>query len=104
MRKSWQQATQSDTLLINQSARIRGSIRIAEKWNVDVNGGYDFINRELTPTQLDIRWDLHCWELSVNWVPIGIRKSIYVRLNIKSSMLKDLKLEFRDSDLPDLFF
>jgi len=27
-----------------------------------------------------------------------------VRLNIKSSMLKDLKLEFRDSDLPDLFF
>ena len=103
MRKSWQQAAQSDTLLINQSARVRGSIRIAEKWNVDVNGGYDFINRELTPTQLDIRWDLHCWELSVNWVPIGIRKSIYVRLNIKSSMLKDLKLEFRDSDLPFLY-
>lgn len=103
MRKNWQQATQSDSLVVSQSARIRGSIRIAEKWNIDVNGGYDFINRELTPTQLDIRWDLHCWELSVNWVPIGIRKSIYVRLNIKSSMLKDLKLEFRDSDLPFLY-
>ena len=103
MRKNWQVASQSDTLIVNQSARIRGSIQIADKWRVDVNGGYDFINRELTPTQLDIRWDLHCWELSVNWVPIGIRKSIYVRLNIKSSMLKDLKLEFRDSDLPFLY-
>ena len=97
------QATQSDTLLINQSARIRGSIRIAEKWNVDVNGGYDFINRELTPTQLDIRGRALLGIVG-QLVPIGIRKSIYVRLNIKSSMLKDLKLEFRDSDLPDLFF
>ena len=85
---------------MSQSARIRGSVSLAERWRVDVNGGYDFIQRELTPTQLDVYWDLHCWELSFNWVPIGIRKSFYVRLNIKASMLKDLKLEFRDSDLP----
>lgn len=100
VRKNWLAGSQRDTLIMSQSARIRGSVSLAERWRVDVNGGYDFIQRELTPTQLDVYWDLHCWELSFNWVPIGIRKSFYVRLNIKASMLKDLKLEFRDSDLP----
>lgn len=103
VRKNWLTAAQRDTVIMSQSARLRGSVRIADRWRVDVNGGYDLVNLELTPTQLDIYWDLHCWELSVNWVPIGIRKSIYVRLNIKASMLKDLKLEFRDSDLPFLY-
>ena len=103
LRKNWLSETQRDTLIMSQSARIRGSVRIAERWRFDVNGGYDLVNRELTPTQLDVYLDLHCWELSVNWVPIGIRKSIYLRLNIKASMLKDLKLEFRDSDLPFLY-
>jgi hypothetical protein len=103
LRKNWLSETQRDTLIMSQSARIRGSVRIADRWRFDVNGGYDLVNRELTPTQLDVYLDLHCWELSVNWVPIGIRKSIYLRLNIKASMLKDLKLEFRDSDLPFLY-
>lgn len=103
LRKNWLTEAQRDTLIMSQSARVRGSVRLAERWRFDVNGGYDLINRELTPTQVDIYCDLHCWELSVNWVPIGIRKSIYVRLNIKAAMLKDLKLEFRDSDLPFLY-
>jgi hypothetical protein len=88
---------------MTQSARVRGSIEITEKWRIDVNTGYDFVRKEWTPTQLDVYWDLHCWELSVNWVPIGFRKSIYLRLNIKASMLKDLKVEYRNNNTDLLF-
>ena len=94
---------QRDTLIMTQSARVRGSIEIMDNWRVDVNTGYDLVRKEWTPTQLDVYWDLHCWELSVNWVPIGVRKSIYLRLNIKASMLKDLKVEYRNNNTDLLF-
>jgi hypothetical protein len=103
LRKNWQVATQRDTLILTQSARVRGSIEIMDKWRVNINTGYDIVRKEWTPTQLDVYWDLHCWELSVNWVPIGVRKSIYLRLNIKASMLKDLKVEYRNNNTDLLF-
>lgn len=99
-RKNWISEAQRDTMLLTQSVRLRGSMRLADRFRLDMNGGYDLVNREFTPTQFDFYVDLHCWELSFNWVPIGVRKSFYIRLNIKSSMLKDLKLELRDGDLP----
>lgn len=97
VQKNWVTSLQQDTLALTQTARIRGGVRIFEKWKIDVNGGYDFVNGEFTNTQLDLYWDLHCWELAVNVVPFGYRKSIYVRLNIKASMLKDLKMEYREN-------
>ncbi|MDE0870432.1 MAG: putative LPS assembly protein LptD [Flavobacteriales bacterium] len=97
VQKNWVTSLQQDTLALTQTARIRGGVRIFERWKIDVNGGYDFVNGEFTNTQLDLYWDLHCWELAVNVVPFGYRKSIYVRLNIKASMLKDLKMEFREN-------
>lgn len=103
LRKNWQVASQADTIIMTQSARVRAGIRVLENWKVDINGGVDIMTGQLTPTQVDFYWDLHCWELAVNWIPIGVRKSIYFRLNIKSSMLKDLKLELRDTDVPFLY-
>ncbi len=95
LRNQWMPATQRDSLVMTQSVRSRGGVLLFDVWRVDVSTGYDFIRQELTTTQLDLYWDLHCWELAVNWVPFGLRQSFYVRLNIKASMLKDLKVEYR---------
>jgi len=103
LRKNWRPDLQRDTLIMTQSARLRGGIEVLDFCRVDVNTGYDLVRKEWTPTQLDVYWDLHCWELSVNWVPIGVRKSIYLRLNIKASMLKDLKVEYRNNNTDLLF-
>ena len=35
--------------------------------------------------------DLHCWEMMMDWVPYGPRKSYNFTIRIKSSILKDLK-------------
>lgn len=95
MRKQWMAATQRDSLVMTQSFRTRGGIELFDLFRIDLNSGYDFMRKEITSTQIDVYWDLHCWELSVNMVPFGLRKSIYIRLNIKASMLKDLKVEYR---------
>jgi hypothetical protein len=47
---------------------------------------------------LEFYWDLHCWELSFNYIPNGIQQSYTIRLNVKASMLRDLKIEARGSN------
>lgn len=37
--------------------------------------------------------DLHCWEASVDWVPSGMGKRVYFRINVKSPTLRDIKVE-----------
>ena len=34
-----------------------------------------------------------CWELFVDWTPNGYARGLYFRLNLKSDMLQDLKVE-----------
>ncbi|MNI72077.1 hypothetical protein D3C85_1450430 [compost metagenome] len=44
---------------------------------------------------LAIYRDLHCWDMSVNWVPYGAYKSYSVTIKVKASILQDLKLSKR---------
>ena len=73
------------------------------KWKVDFQSGYDLVLKEPTPTQVNIYWDLHCWELTFNCIPFGDRQSFALKVNIKSALLKDIKLEARRSDGQFLF-
>jgi hypothetical protein len=91
-------ATQQDTTQLRQSVNVRGGATLFDRWRVDVQTGYDLVQLEFTPTTLNFTWDLHCWELAANWIPFGARQSFYIRLNIKASMLRDLKLEARGAN------
>ncbi len=94
----WNATVQADSTQLRQSFNVRGGATLFNHWRVDIQSGYDLVQRELTPTNLNIVWDLHCWELAVNWIPFGARQSFYIRLNIKASMLRDLKIEARSSN------
>ncbi|MDX1531097.1 MAG: hypothetical protein R3362_06190, partial [Rhodothermales bacterium] len=52
--------------------------------------GYDFEDMEITTTSLSILRDLHCWEMSLNWVPFGDYKSFGFSIYVKSGHLRDL--------------
>jgi hypothetical protein len=83
----------SDTLAYTQSLQANGDFTLFNIVRVGVNSGYDFTNKELTPTTVTVNVDLNCWELNARIIPFGIRSSYSISLNIKSSMLRDLKLE-----------
>ena len=82
-----------DTLAYTQSLQANADFTLFEIIRVGVNSGYDFTNKELTPTTITLRVDLNCWELNARVIPFGIRRNYSITLNIKSSMLRDLKLE-----------
>jgi hypothetical protein len=46
-------------------------------------------------TRIGINRDLHCWDMSFNWIPTGYLKSWDFTIRIKSSMLSDIKYERR---------
>jgi uncharacterized membrane protein len=78
--------------LITQAARFNGDFSLTEKWKIVFNSGYDFQSKEVTTTQLTISRDLHCWVINLSWVPFGKFQSYSFYIGVKSSLLKDLKL------------
>lgn len=93
----WDYSQQQDTLALTHGVSVQGGMKIMKKWKIDFQSGYDLVLKEFTPTQLNLNWDLHCWELTFDWIPIGVRKSFAIKLNIKSPLLKDIKFEARGS-------
>jgi len=70
-------------------------LSLTPKWKIGFQSGYDFINKDLTYTSVNIYRDLHCWEMKFNWVPFGFRKMYTIDINVKSAILQDLKLSRR---------
>ena len=57
-----------------------------------MNTNYDISAKAFSFTNFSIYRDLHCWEMSLNFVPFGYMKSYSFTLNARTSMLKDLKV------------
>lgn len=69
----------------------RASFHLTKNWKVSWNARVDLEEMEITSQSFNIYRDLHCWEMSFGWQP-SINYYNF-RINIKSSVLKDLKLE-----------
>jgi len=83
-----------------QTLSINGDLSLTPKWKIGVSTGYDFEQKKISYTSVNIYRDLHCWEMRFEWVPIGFRKSWNFIIRVKASVLQDLKIEkkkdFRD--------
>lgn len=80
-----------------QSLNINGNFSLTENWRFTFSSGYDFVNKGLSYTSIDIYRDLHCWEMRFNWVPFGYYKSWNFVINIKAESLRDAKYEKRQT-------
>lgn len=72
---------------------INGNVNLTPKWKFGFNANYDIKNAKLSASSFDIYRDLHCWEMRFTWIPLGFMQSWNFTLNIKSSLLQDLKLD-----------
>lgn len=80
---------------ISNTLNFYGDLNVTPKWKVQYTSGYDFQANKLSLTQFSIYRDLHCWDLSFRWSPIGNYKFYSVDLRVKASILQDLKLSKR---------
>jgi lipopolysaccharide assembly outer membrane protein LptD (OstA) len=85
---------------VTQTLGFSGQLNITPKWKISLNTGYDFVNGDLSYTSIDVYRDLHCWEMRFGWVPKGAQQNWNFSINVKASVLQDLKLnkkkDFRD--------
>jgi lipopolysaccharide assembly outer membrane protein LptD (OstA) len=80
---------------ITQTMTLAGDVRLTPKTAITYNTGYDIRQNEITMTRVGISRDLHCWEMSFSWIPVGYMKSWNFTIRAKASMLQDLKYERR---------
>ena len=73
----------------SQTVSFNGSVNLTEKWAVEFGAGYDFEMKKLTPGTVLIRRDMHCFQATLSWVPIGFRQSWTFSLRAKSALLSD---------------
>jgi len=71
------------------------TLQATPNWRIQHNARFDLENQSLVSQSFSIYRDLHCWEMSISWTPGGYGKGIYLRINVKSPTLKDLKIEER---------
>ncbi|MFQ5628372.1 MAG: LPS assembly protein LptD [bacterium] len=80
----------------NAYLNIRNAeINLTENWRVRFNGQIDLRQKQLVSQYWTFYRDLHCWEASLNWTPVGPSRGFYFRINVKASHLQDLKIERR---------
>ncbi len=76
---------------ISQVVNFNGDVSLTPNWKIIFSSGYDFKLKDLSYTSLSFYRDLHCWEMRFNWVPLGNFPYWNFQINVKSSILQDLK-------------
>ena len=78
---------------ITQNLNINGNLSLGENWKLNASTSYNFITKEFTTMNCSVSRDLHCWQMSASFIPIGRYKSYNFSIRVKAAMLQDLKYE-----------
>ncbi len=74
----------------NQTLSVNGQVRLTKDLNINLTTGFDLTRLKLTTTQISATYDLHCFQISFSWVPMGQWSQWNFRINAKASALADL--------------
>lgn len=76
---------------------LSGSITPIKSWTLTMSTSFDFQQTKFTYMNCTIRKDLHCWQISGSFIPLGPYKSYNISISASSSLLKDLKYNKQSS-------
>ena len=88
------QRTRKDNF--TQTLGVQGNVQLTPKMSVQAQSGWDFTAMKMTTTQFSFRYDLHCFNISVSWVPSGMYQSYSFLISANAAALADL-LRFKKS-------
>lgn len=79
-----------------QTLGVSGNVKLTPKMSIQAQSGWDFVAMKMTTTQMSFRYDLHCFNISVSWVPAGTYQSYSFLISANAAALADL-LRFKKS-------
>lgn len=69
------------------------SFNLTEKWQIALNQmSYDFVRKEHFIPSVSVTRDLHCWQMSFSWFPMGTLSGFRFELKVKAPQLQDIKI------------
>lgn len=90
---------------VSNTIMLSGDVSLTPKWKVQYTTNYDIrAGRLSSATSFGIYRDLHCWDLSMQWLPFGYYKSYSVTLRVKAAILQDLKITKRSDYTSNPYF
>lgn len=92
----------SKSYLPTHTLMANADISITKRWKITATAYYDFTSKQFSNLRIDLTRDMHCWQMSVNWIPIGTNKSFMVTIMGTSQMLSNAKFSVRKP--PELLF
>lgn len=76
--------------------RVSGmKVKLTKNWDITYQAQIDLLKKQIVQHSFNFRRDLHCWEMTFRWVPSGLGKQFYLRINVKATQLRDIKVEKR---------
>jgi lipopolysaccharide assembly outer membrane protein LptD (OstA) len=82
-----------DKEIITHAINLSGDFNITGKWKIGFTLNYDIQNNQIATSQVSLYRDLHCWDMSFQIIPFGIRQSYMFTIKVKSALLQMLKLQ-----------
>ena len=79
-----------------QTLGVSGNIQLTPKMSVQAQTGWDFVAMKMTTSQMSFKYDLHCFNIGVSWVPSGMYQSYSFIISANAAALSDL-LRFKKS-------
>lgn len=82
---------------ITNSLSFNGNIQPAKNWRFNFNATYDFDAKKISYMTCSLTREMHCFQMSANFIPVGPYKSYSFSISVSSALLKDLKYDQRSS-------
>lgn len=75
------------------------SLTLEKSWRMNTGFSYDVVTNAFNAPQFTLSKDLHCWEMSLTWNPIGQSQGFIFRIGMKAAQLRDIQYTRRESPL-----
>jgi len=80
-----------------QNLSINGNVRPTKNWAFSFSASYNFDTHKIAYMNCSVSRQMHCFEMSASFVPVGPYKSYNFHIAVKSSILQDVKYDKHSS-------
>ena len=80
-----------------QNLSLNATIRPTKNWSLTASASYNFDTHKIAYMNCSISRQMHCFEMSASFVPVGPYKSYNFHIAVKSSILQDVKYDKHSS-------
>ena len=81
----------------SQNLSMNANIRPTKNWSFTASASYNFDTHKIAYMNCSISRQMHCFEMSASFVPVGPYKSYNFHIAVKSSILQDVKYDKHSS-------